>query len=182
MLFFFNFLFVFQNAKIILSTYDEVCQVVKEKSCFVLAISSDSFNYYSIMTEFRAAARKSQSLMDFYILLVNTLNKKQIQELNCTTFPALIPYYIGKPSDKFYGPFSYGTIFQFINYHSTSQIPFIQTKEELDRFFVTSATGVLITVDSDSGVERADEKEHPILSDFYYNHFNELSYSYSYQK
>lgn len=178
MIFFFNFLLVFQSAKIILSTYDEVSQVVKEKSCFVLVISSDSFNYYSIMSEFRAAARKSQSLMDFYILLVNTLNKKQIQELNCTTFPALIPYYVGKPSDKFYGPFSYGTIFQFINFHSTSNVPFIQTQEELDRFFVTTAAGILITVDSESGVEHPNEKEHPVLVDFYYNHFNELSLSF----
>ncbi|KAK8898852.1 hypothetical protein M9Y10_001144 [Tritrichomonas musculus] len=178
MIFFFQFLLVFHKAKIILSTYDEVTQVVAEKPCFVLVISSDSFNYYSILSEFRTAARKSQSLLDFYILQVSTLSKKQIQLLNCTTFPALIPYYIGKPSTKFYGPFSYGTIFQFINYHSTSRITFIQNQEDLDKFFLTSAAGILITVDSESGTEQPNEKEHPVLTEFYYNHFNELSLSF----
>lgn len=170
------YLFIFHSAKIILSNYEEVSQVIQKMPCFVFAISADSFNYYSTLTEVRAAAIKSESPFDFYILHIDNLNQSQLHFLHAKTFPALIPFYVGKASEGFYGPFSYGTIYQFINFHSTSKIGLIKTSDELEHFFLTTATGILISIDLSK--ETPNEKMYPPITEFYYEHFNEIDVSF----
>ena len=160
-------LFRFLQSKVIFSTQAEFMEASKKKSCFVLIISENTYNYLSVINNLKAVSRNVDSARDFYVVS-NETNPTIVKELNLTSLPALIPVYNDHDYIPYYGPFSYNSLYQYVTVHANTYIPRITTKEELEKFYLTTASGIIIAVDG------ATEENHRVICSFYYHHFNEV--------
>ncbi|OHT04624.1 hypothetical protein TRFO_27833 [Tritrichomonas foetus] len=174
--FFFTMFFFFIStilSSIEITTYDEVMNRMTRSPCFILAISPDTFNYVTVINTFRSVIRNLNTKQQFYIVHAN---EQLTNQLNLTSLPALVPFYNTKQSKPFYGSFSYSSLYDFLGIHSASAIPYIDNKDDLEHFYLTSASGLIVV--SDDPVDKIGENNQVIV-DFYYNHFNEISVAFA---
>ena len=153
------------------ATWQETQEIIKENRSFVLAVSSDTYDFSYILKIFVNAVHQSQIDANFVILDVFKENLTA-SDLNVPSFPAVISYYRGKSFATSKGPLDVEVILDFLSSHAFEDIPRLETEEDLQSFLDTAAMGLICAFDN------ASDETLPLLSDIHQNHFREINIAY----
>lgn len=148
----------------------EALDTVKTGWSFILAANPQDFEYVQLVREFKKAAHFSKINAHFIILDVSTIElQKSVQEsLNATQFPCCIFTNNGATKRIQYRGFDDEYLLSFMSTNAVNPPQTIKTKEELDLFYSTTGTGLIIAF------KDASPESYPNLVDYYYDFFAEV--------
>lgn len=146
-------------------------EVMKTGPTFIFACSSDEFEYATISRAFVRSAHLS-TVNANYIVVDTSKDANAKELLGVKDFPALIYTKDNKVIRTQYRGFDEDFIVAFINTNFIDPVATISTKEALEEFYASTATGIIV-----AKADASDEK-YPRLAEFYREYFYEISVVY----
>ncbi|KAH0793774.1 hypothetical protein GPJ56_002326 [Histomonas meleagridis] len=154
------------------ATLEEAKEACNKGFTYVLASSSQSFEFPALVNHFTNAAHASKIDGFFYII---DLAQTPIQpsDLNATHFPCVVFGSEGMFKNVQYNGIEEEYINAFMSTNAVSKPKVIKTKEELNQLYSTSSIALIVAF------EGASPETYPTFSDFYINHYHELTVVYA---
>jgi hypothetical protein len=146
-------------------SFDDIETLDRSQLIFLLATTSDSYEYSRHLSDFTLAAHRSCLNATFRIVDVAESGAR----LTLSFLPAVICVNSGR---RLFPPFSVDDIITFCGDHAIGATPFLRTEEELQEFFDTAGFGLLCSF------RNASDETLPELVAMYQEHFNELTLAY----
>jgi len=153
-------------------TFSKLQNTVKTGKHFILAISSDSYNYYPYVQVFVKSAHQIRSNDSFYILDVSVENV-DAEMLNISSLPALISYENGNMLKYHVTVFDTEHVMGFFNSNSFPSIKYIENKSQLPEFQRKTTLGLICTIKNPSTFVAN------FFESFNKEHFNEVTVAFS---
>lgn len=150
------------------ATWEQTQKIIKGPRTFVLAISSDSYDFSDNLKMFVKAVHQSRIEGSFIILDTYKENLTP-EDLGVLSFPAIIYYHGGKSYRSTRGDIDVESVMDFMSTRAIPEIPTLTTEQELQDFLNTAGMGVICAY------ENASEETLPILVDMHQDHFDEIS-------
>ena len=148
----------------------DTLDTIKNGWSFILAANSEDFEFIQLVREFKKAAHFSKIDAHFIVLDVSTeeLRQSAQEALNTTQFPCCIFANKGSVRRIQYRGFDDEYLLSFMATNAVNPPQTIKTKEELDLFYSTTGTGLIIAF------KDATPESYPNLVDYYYDFFAEV--------
>ena len=153
-------------------TFSKLQNTIKTGKHFILAISSDSYNYYPYVQVFVKSAHQIRSNDSFCILDVSVENVDAVM-LNISSLPALISYENGNMLKYHVTVFDTEHVMGFFNSNSFPSIKYIENKSQLLEFQRKTTLGLICTIKNPSTFVAN------FFESFNKEHFNEVTVAFS---
>ena len=143
---------------------DKTLEIMKTGPTFIVAVSSKDFEYSAYSRSFVRGAHLS-TVQANYVVCDVAEDQKATEKLEIKQVPALLYAKDGKVIRAQFRGFEEDFVVAFINTNFISDIQKIETSEELDNFYASTAVG-LIVAKSDASAEK-----YPGIAMFYKDFF-----------
>ena len=153
------------------ATWAETQELTKGQRTFVLAVSSDTYDFSHTLKLFVTAVHQSRIDGNFVILDVFKENLTE-SDLNVSVFPAVIYFHRGKSYASTKGKLESDVVLEFLGSHAINEIPHLTTESELQEFLDSAGMGIICAF------ANASDETLPLLSHSHQKHFMEINIAY----
>lgn len=145
----------------------DTLETIQNGWSFILAANSEDFEFIQLVREFKKAAHFSK--IDAHFIILDVSSEESVQTaLNVTQFPCCIFANKGVVRRTQYRGFDEEYLLSFMATNAVNPPQTIKTKEDLDLFYSTTGTGLIIAF------KDASPESYPSFVDYYYDFFAEV--------
>jgi hypothetical protein len=162
------FILTLREALVAPVSFQDIPSFDQSKLIFVLATTSDSYDYSSDLRDFTLAAHESCIDGIFRVLDVS-IDGITADDLHVEALPAVLCVNSGR---SLLSPFTTDDIVTFFNQHSITPVPYLSIEEDLKLFLDSTGLGLLCSF------KNASDETLPEVVKLFREHFNEFTLAY----